>query len=197
MISIDVNSGRAKSSKDVESMAFSTNLEAAVEAARQLRLRDLGGLVVIDFIDMRDKKHIRAIEKTLREELKKDRAKTDVASISKFGLLELSRQRLRPSIESKSYVPCNHCLGRGTVIGPGAAALSFMRRIHKGLIKSGISSVVATLPVEVADYILNKKRHELVELEDRYSISILVKGDLSMPPGGGNLEFKTEDTGNK
>jgi ribonuclease E len=110
-------------------MAFSTNLEAAVEAARQLRLRDLGGLVVIDFIDMRDKKHIRAIEKTLREELKKDRAKTDVAPISKFGLLELSRQRLRPSIESICYM--QSCQGRGTVISPGAAALSFMRRIRR------------------------------------------------------------------
>jgi ribonuclease E len=197
LISIDVNSGRAKSSKDVESMAFNTNLEAAVEAARQLRLRDLGGLVVIDFIDMRDKKHIRAIEKTLRDELKKDRAKTDVASISKFGLLELSRQRLRPSIESKTYVTCDHCQGRGTVIGPGAAALSFMRRIQKGVVKDDVSTVIATLPIEVADYILNKKRHELVELEDRHSISIQIKGDLSLPPGGGNLEFKKDENGIK
>jgi ribonuclease E len=197
LISIDVNSGRAKHSKDVESMAINTNLEAAVEAARQLRLRDLGGLVVIDFIDMRDKKHIRAVEKTLREELKKDRAKTDVASISKFGLLELSRQRLRPSIESKTYVTCDHCQGRGTVIGQGAAALSFMRRIQKGVLKGDISSVIATLPIEVADYIQNKKRHELVELETRYNISIQIKGDLSLPPGGGNLEFKTDENGTK
>lgn len=178
-------------------MAFSTNLEAVVEAARQLRLRDLGGLVVIDFIDMKDKKHIRTIEKTLREELKKDRAKTDVASMSKFGLLELSRQRLRPSLESKTYLACGHCQGRGIVISPGAAAISFMRRIQKGVVKGNISNVVATLPPEVAEYIQNKKRNELVELEKRYKIAIHIKSNISLPPGGGNLDFKKEDNGNK
>ena len=197
LISIDVNSGRAKNSKDVESMAFSTNQEAAVEAVRQLRLRDLGGLVVIDFIDMREKKHIRTIEKTLRDELKKDRAKTDVASMSKFGLLELSRQRLRPSIESKTYLTCSHCQGRGTVISPGAAAISFMRRIQKGILKGNILNVVASLPPEVAEYIQNKKRHELVELEKRYKVSIQIKSNSSLPPGGGNLDFLKEDNGNK
>ena len=197
LISIDVNSGRAKNSKDVESMAFSTNQEAAVEAARQLRLRDLGGLVVIDFIDMREKKHIRAIEKTLRDELKKDRAKTDVASMSKFGLLELSRQRLRPSIESKTYLTCSHCQGRGIVIGPGAAAISFMRRIQKGILKGDVSSVTASLPPEVAEYIQNKKRQELVELEKRYNVSIQIKSNNSLPPGGGNLDFIKEENGNR
>ncbi len=193
LISIDVNSGRAKNSKDVESMAFSINQEAAYEAARQLRLRDLGGLVVIDFIDMKDKKHIRAIEKILRDELKKDRAKTDVASMSKFGLLELSRQRLRPSLESKTYSTCTHCQGRGIVIGPGAAAISFLRRIQKGVLKGKIVSVTASLPTEVAEYMQNKKRHELVELEKRYNITIHIKGNSSLPPGGGNLDFKKED----
>lgn len=197
LISIDVNSGRSKSSKDVESMAFSTNLEAVVEAARQLRLRDLGGLVVIDFIDMRDKKHIRTIEKTLRDELKKDRAKTDIASMSKFGLLELSRQRLRPSLESKTYLSCGHCQGRGIVISPGASAVSFMRRIQKGLVKGNISNVVATLPPEVEEYIQNKKRNELVDLEKRYKIAIQIKSNSSLPPGGGNLDFKKEDNSNK
>jgi len=197
LISIDVNSGRAKSSKDVESMAFNNNLEAAVEAARQLRLRDLGGLIVIDFIDMRDKKHIRKIEKTLREELKKDRAKTDIASMSKFGLLELSRQRLRPSLESKTYQMCGHCQGRGMVIASGAAAVSFLRRIQKGVSKGNISSVTATLPHEVAEYIQNKKRDELVGLEKRYSMDINIKSDHSLPPGGGNIDFKTEDNKNK
>ncbi|MFC1495457.1 ribonuclease E/G [Thermodesulfobacteriota bacterium] len=197
LISIDVNSGRTKSGKDVETMAFNTNLEAAVEAARQLRMRDLGGLIVIDFIDMRDKKHIRTIEKTLREELKKDRAKTDISSISKFGLLELSRQRLSPSLESKTYQTCEHCKGRGMVIAPGAAAVSFLRRIQKGVLKGKISGVVASLPYEVAEYIQNKKRNELVALEKRYGIEIDIKSDHSLPPGGGDLEFVKADSNNK
>lgn len=197
LISIDVNSGRAKSGKDIETLAFNTNLEAAAEAARQLRLRDLGGLIVIDFIDMKEKKHIRKIEKTLREELKKDRAKTDIASMSKFGLLELSRQRLSPSLESKTYQICEHCKGRGMVIAPGAAAVSFLRRIQKGSLKGKISGIVASLPYEVAEYIQNKKRNELVDLERRYGINIDIKSDHSLPPGGGDLEFIKADSNDK
>ena len=189
LIAIDVNSGRAKTSKDVESMAFKTNLNAAMEIARQLRLRDLGGLVVIDFIDMKDRKHSREIEKTLREELRKDRAKTDISPISKFGLLELSRQRLRPSIESKSYQICNHCQGRGMVISVGAAAVSYLRRIWKGVSKGDVIRVTGALPLEVADYIQNNKRNELAGLEKRYGVSILINSDESLPPGGSRLEF--------
>jgi len=193
LIAIDVNSGRSKSSKDNESMIFKTNCDAALEIARQLRLRDLGGLIVIDFIDMRDKKHIREVEKILREELKKDRAKTDVSTISKFGLLEVSRQRLRPSIESKSYQICDHCQGRGTVISAGASAVSYMRRIWMGLSKGDVARVNLTLPGEVATYIQNRKRSELVDLEKRYDVSIIINSDQSLPPGGGRLDFLKED----
>ena len=120
--------------KDVESMIFKTNVEAATEIARQLRLRDIGGLIVIDFIDMRERKHIREVEKVLREELKRDRAKIDTAHISKFGLMELSRQRLRPSIESRSYQPCPYFNGRGLVMSVESAAVSYLRRIWEGVL---------------------------------------------------------------
>ncbi len=192
LISIDVNSGRGKGSKDVETTAFNTNIEAAVEVARQLRLRDMGGLVVIDFIDMKHKDHIKEIEKVLREETKKDRAKTDLSHISKYGLLELSRQRLRPSIESKSYEICQHCQGRGLVPSVSRAAVSFLRQIHLGVSKKGVSEVRGSLPVEVADYLQNRKRKELSMIESRYGINILLMGDPSVTPGSGKLEFIKE-----
>jgi len=189
LISIDVNSGRGRSGKNVEGTAFNTNQEAALEIARQLRLRDIGGLFVIDFIDMKDKKHIREIERLLREETKKDRAKIDISHISKFGLLELSRQRLRPSIESRSYQTCQHCQGRGLVLSVEARSLGFLRRIWMGLTKEGVAQVKGLLPLDVATYLQNRKRKELSELETRYDASILLEGDPSVAPGGGKLEF--------
>jgi len=192
LTAIDVNSGRAKSGKDIESMIFEINREAAKEIARHLRLRDLGGLVVIDFIDMKDRRHNREVEKTLREELKEDRAKTDISPISKFGLLELSRQRLRPSIESKSYQICEYCQGRGIVISVGAAAVSYLRRIWKGVSKGDVVRADVVLPVDVANYIQNRKRNELADLEKRYGVTINISDDYSLPPGGGKLEFIKE-----
>ena len=195
LISIDVNSGRGKGKGDVENMVFGTNLEAASEIARQLRLRDIGGLVVIDFIDMKDRKHIREIEKVFREELKKDRAKTDSSHISKFGLMELSRQRLRPSIESKSYQICEHCQGRGIIMSVEASAVSIMRRIWMGVSKGDIAQVNGTLPMDVATYIQNRKRKELAEIESRYGLTITLHGDPSQSPGNGKLDFIKADTG--
>jgi ribonuclease E len=193
LISVDVNSGRGMGEKDVESTAFRTNLEAASEIARQLRLRDIGGLVVIDFIDMRDKKHIREIERLLREKTKEDRAKIDTSHISKFGLLELSRQRLRPSIESSSYQICSYCQGRGLVLSVESAAVSFLRQIWMGMSKEGITVVQGVLPLEVSSYLQNKKRKELAELESRYGVNIVLRGDPSLPPGGGKLKFVKEN----
>ncbi|MBN1848031.1 MAG: Rne/Rng family ribonuclease [Deltaproteobacteria bacterium] len=189
LISIDVNSGRGKTGQKNENMIFKTNRDAAVEIARQLRLRDLGGLVVIDFIDMRDRNHIREVEKALREELKKDRAKTDTSHISKFGLMELSRQRLRPSIESKSYQLCQYCQGRGTVMSVEAASASLMRRIWMGLSKGDISTVHGIFSMDVANYILNRKRKELTSLEDRYGVHIVIEGDHAVSPGNGKIDF--------
>ena len=189
LISIDVNSGRGRGEKDVESTAFKTNLEAGVEIARQLRLRDIGGLAVVDFIDMKDKKHIRAVEKLFREEAKNDRAKIDTSNISKFGLLELSRQRLRPSLESRSYQICHYCKGRGLILSVESASVSFLRQIGTGISKKGIMQVKGVLPVEVATYLQNKKRKELAELESRYGVDIILQSDSLLPPGSGNLEF--------
>jgi len=189
LIAIDVNSGRGKGGSDTETMIFNTNLEAAREIARQLRLRDLGGLIVIDFIDMRESKHIREVEKVLREELKKDRAKVDTSHISKFGLMEISRQRLRPSIESKSYQTCRMCDGRGIVISVESAAVSTLRRIQMGVSKGNVSRVEGTLNAEVAGYLQNRKRKELADIEKRYGVTILLHADPFMPTGGGKLEF--------
>ncbi len=190
LISIDVNSGKGMLGKDLETTAFKTNLEAAREVARQLRLRDIGGLVVVDFIDMKDKKHIREVEKVLREELKKDKAKIDMAHISKFGLLELSRQRLRPSIESRRYQICQYCQGRGLVQSVESASVSVLRRIWMALSGSEkVKKVKGLLPVEVASYLQNKKRKELAELESRYGVEISLEGDPSLPPGKSHLQF--------
>jgi ribonuclease E len=192
LIAIDVNSGRSRSGKDVEATAFNTNIEAAQEIARQLRLRDMGGLVVIDFIDMREKKHNREVEKVLRDATKDDRAKISISPISKFGLLELSRQRLRPSIESMSYQKCTRCEGRGIVPSVETAALSFLRRIRMGVSRKGIVQVKGCLSLEVAGYLQNRKRKDLAQMESRYGVDISITADAAMPPGGGTLEFLKE-----
>jgi ribonuclease E len=129
------------------------------------------------------------VEKALREELKKDRAKTDTSNISKFGLLELSRERLSPSIESRSYQICHYCQGRGTVISVESAAVSHVRRIWMGLVKGGVTQVNGILSVDVANYLQNRKRKELTDLEDRYGVDIVIQGDSTMPPGEGKLDF--------
>jgi len=195
LISIDVNSGRGTTGSDAESMIFNTNIEAAREIARQLRLRDLGGLIVVDFIDMRERKHIREVEKAFREELKNDRAKIDTAHISKFGLMELSRQRVRPSIEAKSYQICQVCNGKGMVMSVESRAVSLLRRIRLSVSKGDVVRVNGVLPMDVAAYLLNKKRKELIDLESRYGVSVILQGDPSIPPGGGKLDFVRGEEG--
>jgi len=189
LIAIDVNSGRSTRAKDLEGTSFKTNLEAAKEIAKQLRLRDIGGLVVIDFIDMKDPKHERELIKRVKDEVKRDRAKINVSYISKFGLMELSRQRLRPSIESKSYQICECCQGRGMIRSVEATSVSFLRQIWLGASKGNIERVAGVLPSTVANYLLNKKRTELAELEERYGVSIEIQANPDLPPWGGNLEF--------
>lgn len=190
LVAVDVNSGRSVREKQFEETAFKTNLEAAVEVPRQLRLRDLGGLVVIDFIDMKDRKHSRQVEKVLREEFKKDRARTDMGRIGKFGLLEASRQRLRPSIQSASHVPCDRCNGTGMVRSTEAAAVSFLRKIWLELSRDGeVKEVRAFFSDEVANYLLNKKRADLVKLETAYNASIHIEARPGITPGDGQLDF--------
>ncbi len=188
LVSIDVNSGRGARDGNLEDTALQANLEAADEVARQLRLRDLGGLVVVDFIDMREEKHRRDVEKRIRDATKNDKAKTDFGHISKFGLLELSRQRLRPSIEMGNFITCPACQGRGLVKTPENASLGVLRQISHSMAKGGLACVKARLNPEVANYLLNYKRAELNRLEERHRAKVIVSGDPSLPPGKWEVE---------
>lgn len=183
LVSIDVNSGKATQKKSIELTALQTNIEAAEEVARQLRLRDLGGLIVIDFIDMRDSKHRSETERTLKAFVKSDKAKTNIGRISKFGLMEMSRQRIRPSIEYGSFESCRHCQGKGLVPSTETLVLSFFRQLRLETLKADISSVKGVVPSEVAEYLLNKKRREILDLEERRNLSITIEGDSTMDPG--------------
>jgi hypothetical protein len=188
LVSIDVNSGKGTKEDNLEDTAFATNLEAAEEVARQLRLRDLGGLVVVDFIDMREERHRRDVERRIREATKVDKAKTDFGMISKFGLLELTRQRMRPSIETGSHVTCPHCQGRGLVKTPENASLGFLRQAAHTLSKGGLGGIKARLNPDVAHYLLNYKRLDLSRLEERYEARVLITGDPALAPGLFELE---------
>ncbi|MCH8491959.1 MAG: ribonuclease E [Idiomarina sp.] len=174
LTSIDINSAKATKGGDIEETALQTNLEAADEIARQLRLRDVGGLIVIDFIDMTPPKHQREVENRLRDALKQDRARVQTARISRFGLLEMSRQRLRPSLGESSNHVCPRCDGQGTIRGDESLALSVLRLIEEESLKDNTGQVNAQVPVTVATYLLNEKRSALRVIEDRTKVSILV-----------------------
>jgi ribonuclease E len=180
LVAIDVNSGKATKEKSIEETAAHTNLEAVEEIARQLRLRDLGGLIVIDMIDMKDRKHKAEVEKALKLHLKIDKAKTKIGKISQFGLIEMSRQRIRPSIEFSSFETCKHCRGKGQIPSPETRGLSFLRELSAMTLKTEMASIKCTLPVDVAEYLLNKKRKELVELETSRGIQINIVAESSM-----------------
>ena len=189
LVSIDVNSGKSTQERSIEKTALLTNLEAAEEAARQLRLRDLGGLIVVDFIDMQDLKNRSKVERRLRSCVSEDKAKTKVGKISRFGLLEMSRQRIRPSIEFGSYHPCRYCQGKGLVASTETLAVGFLRKLSLETLKPGVTSVKGIVPVDVADYLLNKKRKEIVELEERRALSVEIEGAQSMTPGESKIIY--------
>ncbi len=193
LVSVDVNSGRATQGRNMEETAFRTNLEAAQEIARQLRLRDLGGLVVIDFIDMWDRKHKQEVERCLRQALKRDKARIEMGRISNFGLLELSRQRIRPAVSGRSFVSCANCAGSGLVKSTEAAALTVLRRVQAGLAKGGCIQVRVELPDEVATYLLNQKRAELFRLEKQYGLKIQIIGQAGLPIHQYHLDFSRKD----
>ena len=177
LVSIDVNSGRSTREHDIEDTALRTNLEAAEEVARQLRLRDLAGLVVIDFIDMEEKRNNRAVEKKLNDCLKNDRARIQVGRISPFGLLEMSRQRIRTGMLESSSLPCVHCGGSGYVRATASVALQILRAIEESLLKSTTHNLILRTRTEVALYILNQKRAHLRELEIRFGVSVTIAAD--------------------
>jgi len=174
LVSIDVNSARATKGSDIEETATKTNLEAADEAARQLRLRDLGGLIVIDFIDMEDAKNQRAVENRLKEALHYDRARVQMGKISRFGLMELSRQRLRPALSEGSHVTCPRCNGVGVIRDTDSSALHILRILQEEAMKENTAAIHAQVPVDVATYLLNEKRADIAKLEARHRISVVL-----------------------
>jgi ribonuclease E len=174
LVAIDVNSARATKGSDIETTAFNTNLEAAEEIARQLRLRDLGGLIVIDFIDMESAKNQREVENRLRDALKYDRARVQLGKISRFGLMELSRQRLRPALAESAYLPCPRCHGIGHIRGIESTALHILRIIQEEAMKDNTAQIVAQVPVDVATFLLNEKRAEVMGVETRFKVNVLL-----------------------
>ena len=192
LVAIDVNSGRATREASIEDTALKTNLEAAEEAARQMRLRDLAGLIVIDFIDMEDRKNNAAVEKRLKDKLKSDRARIQVGRISPFGLLEMSRQRLRPGMIEATTKGCPHCHGTGRVRSDDSLALALLREVEEEGVKARSKEVLIVAPVEIANYLLNQKREHVAMIEQRFGLSVRVEGDASLISPDYKLEkFKT------
>jgi ribonuclease E len=195
LTAIDVNSARSTRSASSEDTATRTNLEAAEEIARQLRLRDIGGLIVIDFIDMESSKHIRQVERAFADAMSRDKARYDVTRISKLGLMEVSRQRLKATKASSSFMECPTCQGDGTVRTPEAAARSAFRKIQARVVRGDISGVKVFLPPDVALYLLNQKRDDLARLEQRYKVSIEVVPEARMKTSQFEIEeFRREET---
>jgi ribonuclease E len=193
LVSIDVNSGKSSGERGIEDTAFKTNMEAAEEVARQLRLRDLGGLIVIDFIDMRDRKHNSEVEKVLKNALKMDKARVNLGRISEFGILEMSRQRIAKTLNDAIHLSCPHCEGRGKVKSVEAMALSFLRKVHAAAAKGTVAEVRGGLPLEVAYYLLNRKKRELTQIENDYDIEVTVKGKTSFLLNQLELEIVKRD----
>ncbi|MFY9476645.1 MAG: Rne/Rng family ribonuclease, partial [Aquabacterium sp.] len=174
LVSVDVNSARATRGSDIEETAFRTNLEAADEIARQMRLRDLGGLIVVDFIDMEEGKNRREVEQRLRDALRFDRARVQFSSISKFGLLEMSRQRLRPALSEGSHITCPRCNGTGHIRDTESSALQILRIIQEESMKDSTSAVHVQVPVEVTSFLLNEKRTEITKIELKQRVTVLL-----------------------
>ncbi len=197
LVSIDVNSGRATKERHIEETALKTNMEAAEEVARQLRLRDLGGLVVIDFIDMMERRNNRKVENKLRDALSDDRARIQVGRISSFGLLELSRQRLNPSLTEAQFETCPECSGRGSVMTMDFAAITAMRSLEEEGIKNKATEISLSLPNNVAVYILNHKRDMLADIENRYEFRVHVRVDETLHASEFKIDILQQDDSRK
>jgi ribonuclease E len=193
LVSVDVNSARAIKGGDIEETATRTNLEAADEVARQMRLRDLGGLIVIDFIDMEESKNRREVENRLRDALRQDRARVQFGTISKFGLMEMSRQRLKPALSEGSSIPCPRCGGSGHIRDTESSALQILRIIQEESMKDNTAAVHAQVPVEVASFLLNEKRTEIAKIELKQRISVLLVPNKAMETPHYKLERLKHD----
>lgn len=193
LVSIDVNSARAIKGGDIEETATRTNLEAADEVARQMRLRDLGGLIVIDFIDMEESKNRREVENRLRDALRQDRARVQFGTISKFGLMEMSRQRLRPALSEGASIPCPRCGGHGHIRDTESSALQILRIIQEESMKDSTASVLVQVPVEVASFLLNEKRAEIAKIELKQRINVLMVPNKTLETPNYRLERLKHD----
>jgi ribonuclease E len=193
LVAVDVNSARAIKGGDIEETATRTNLEAADEVARQARLRDLGGLIVIDFIDMDESKNRREVENRLRDALRQDRARVQFGTISKFGLLEMSRQRLKPTLSEGASIPCPRCGGSGHIRDTESSALQILRVIQEESLKDGTSAVLVQVPVEVASFLLNEKRTEITKIELKQRINVLLVPNKSLDTPNYKLERLKHD----
>ena len=192
LVAIDVNSGRATKEGSIEDTALKTNLEAAEEVARQLRLRDLAGLIVIDFIDMEERRNNAAVEKRLKDKLKTDRARIQVGRISAFGLLEMSRQRLRPGMLESTTQPCQHCHGTGLIRSDDSMALQILRALEEEGTRKRSKEVLLRAPIAVVNFLMNQKREHIALIEARYGMSVRVEGDPAMISPDFTIEkFKT------
>ncbi len=194
LVSIDVNSARATKGHDIEETAFRTNLEAADEIARQLRLRDLGGLVVIDFIDMEAAKNQREVENRLRDALHYDRARVQTGKISRFGLLELSRQRLQPALSESSYIPCPRCHGTGHIRDTSSSALHILRILQEEAMKDNTAAVHAQVPVDVATFLLNEKRDDIHTIEMRFKVNVVLIPNIHLVTPNYEVERLRQDS---
>lgn len=193
LVAIDVNSARATRGADIEETAFKTNCEATDEVARQMRLRDLGGLIVIDFIDMAEAKNQRAVEQRLKDAIRYDRARVQTAKISRFGLMELSRQRLRPSLSEGSHITCPRCNGVGVIRDTESCAIQVLRILQEEAMKEGTGSVRAQVPVDVATFLLNEKRNDITKLEARHRVPIVLVPNTSLETPHYHIERIRQD----
>ena len=192
LVAVDVNSGRATKEGSIEQTATKTNLEAAAEVARQLRLRDLAGLIVIDFIDMDERRNNAAVEKMMKDKLKTDRARIQVGRISGFGLMEMSRQRLRPGMLESTTKPCSHCHGTGLLRSDDTVALGILRQLEEEGVRGRSKEVLVKVPTIIANYLMNQKREHVAQIETRYGLSVCVEGDPHMVSPDFTVEkFKT------
>ena len=196
LVAIDVNSGKYREESDPERTALKTNLKAAKEIARQVRLRDIGGVIIVDFIDMKEEKNMRDVEKTLEASLKRDRARKKMLKISKFGIIEMTRQRIRPSLKSVIYESCDNCGGTGETSTLESTCLSLMRQIKSMVNHSQIKRIEITTSDIVAGYLLNKKRKKLSELEEKFSKNIIINGIIGHKTGEATI-YCTDSEGKR
>jgi len=193
-VAIDVNSGNFRADNNAEETAYQMNLQAAKEIARQLRLRDLGGVIVNDFIDMREEKHRRGVERAMRDAVKRDRARTKILKISAFGLIEMTRQRIRPSLKRSVYQDCPHCLGTGQVKTCESMSIDVIRMLQLAAHRDHVHRIQVRVAEDVAGYLLNKKRKEISRLEESGEIQVQINGIPGVAPE--MLEFACFDNNN-